>query len=136
MICWNFEDDCGDHVIAINTAEIALPGDEWDKRVYFHHTGYPGGASWTKCWELHEKDATMVMKKAVYNSMRGNLQRRYTMQRLHLFADDQVPEEMLANVTNQIRPLRQKPERLDQMDQKKIDEFPAIMDYPKDYIIR
>lgn len=53
-------DDCGDHVIVINTAEIALPGDEWKKRVYFHHTGYPGGATWTLAWELHEKDPTMV----------------------------------------------------------------------------
>lgn len=52
--------DCGDHVIVINTSEIALPGDEWVKRVYFHHTGYPGGASWTLAWELHKKDPKMV----------------------------------------------------------------------------
>lgn len=54
--------DCGDHVVVINTSEIALPGDEWTKRVYFHHTGYPGGASWTLAWELHKKDPTMVWR--------------------------------------------------------------------------
>ncbi|KAI8126710.1 Leukotriene A-4 hydrolase [Lucilia cuprina] len=102
--------DCGDHVVVINTKEIALPGDEWVKRVYFHHTGYPGGASWTLAWQLHDKDPTMVMHKAVYNSMKGNLQRRHTMQRLHLFADDNVPEEILANVTNQIRTPREVPQ--------------------------
>ena len=53
-------DDCGDHVVVINTREIALRGDEWKKRVYFHHTGYPGGASWTLAWEVHQKDPTMV----------------------------------------------------------------------------
>lgn len=53
-------DDCGDHVVVINTADVALPGDEWKKRVYFHHTGYPGGASWTLAWQLHEKDPKMV----------------------------------------------------------------------------
>lgn len=53
-------DDCGDHVVVINTADIALPGDEWTKRVYFHHTGYPGGATWTLAWELHEKDKKQV----------------------------------------------------------------------------
>lgn len=52
--------DCGDHVVVINTADVALPGDEWKKRVYFHHTGYPGGASWTLAWQLHEKDPKMV----------------------------------------------------------------------------
>ncbi|XP_046803782.1 39S ribosomal protein L13, mitochondrial-like [Lucilia cuprina] len=131
-----FADDCGDHVVVINTKEIALPGDEWVKRVYFHHTGYPGGASWTLAWQLHDKDPTMVMHKAVYNSMKGNLQRRHTMQRLHLFADDNVPEEILANVTNQIRTPREVPQRLDHIDKETLENFPSIMDYPKDYILR
>lgn len=133
---WPFADDCGDHVVVINTKEIALPGDEWVKRVYFHHTGYPGGASWTLAWQLHEKDPKMVMHKAVYNSMKGNLQRRYTMQRLHLFADDQVPEDILANVTSQIRAPREVPQRLDMIDKETLENFPSIMDYPKDYILR
>lgn len=37
-----------------------MKADEWYYRVYFHHTGYPGGATWTKAWELHKKDPTMV----------------------------------------------------------------------------
>lgn len=37
-----------------------MRGDEWYYRVYFNHTGYPGGATWTKAWELHKKDPTMV----------------------------------------------------------------------------
>lgn len=37
-----------------------MRGDEWQRRVYFHHTGYAGGASWTKAWELHKKDPQMV----------------------------------------------------------------------------
>jgi ribosomal protein L13 len=53
-------DDSGDHVVVINSNEIALRGDEWVKRVYFHHNTYPKGASWTKAWELHKKDPTMV----------------------------------------------------------------------------
>lgn len=150
-------DDCGDHVVAINTKEIALPGNEWQKRAYFHHTGYPGGATWTLAWELHEKDPTMVkilfcweknenfkgycgifqiVKKAVYNAMRGNLQRRYTMQRLHLFPDDKIPEDILANVSNQIPSLRKVPERLDKMDPETIKTFPKIMEYPEDYILK
>lgn len=59
-------DDCGDNVIVINSSEIALPGQEWEKRVYFHHTGYPGGASWTKAWELHKKDPNLVSKESRY----------------------------------------------------------------------
>ncbi|CAH1967522.1 unnamed protein product [Acanthoscelides obtectus] len=128
--------DCGDHVIVINSADIALPGDEWKKRVYFHHTGYPGGATWTLAWNLHEKDPTMIIKKAVYNSMDGNLQRRYTMQRLHIFPDENVPKELLGNVSNEIRQLRPMPKRLDDYPEKDVKEFPKVIDYPKDYVLR
>lgn len=60
-------DDCGDQLVIINSKEIALRGDEWKKRAYFHHTGYPGGASWTLAWELHQKDPTMVEKYLHFN---------------------------------------------------------------------
>lgn len=64
-----FPDDCGDHIVVINSREIALRGDEWKKRVYFHHTGYPRGASWTLAWELHKKDPTMVRLSSPYPEM-------------------------------------------------------------------
>lgn len=44
----------------MNSKKISFPGEEWRRRVYFHHTGYSRGASWTPAWELHEKDPTMV----------------------------------------------------------------------------
>ncbi|XP_076675475.1 mitochondrial ribosomal protein L13 [Andrena cerasifolii] len=128
--------DCGDHVIIINSKDIAMRGDEWQKRVYFHHTGYHGGATWTLAWELHTKDPTMIMKKAVYSSMHGNLQRRYTMQRLHIFSDDKVPKDMLENVTNQIRQLKPVPVRLDHIPLEERENFPRLIKYPTDYELK
>ncbi|KAK5649071.1 hypothetical protein RI129_003963 [Pyrocoelia pectoralis] len=113
--------DCGDHVIVINSLDIALPGDEWKKRVYFHHTGYPGGATWTLAWDLHKKDPTL---------------RRYTMERLHIFPDLNVPQSLMKNVSNQIRQIRPVPKRLDAYSEKEVKEFPKIIDLPKDYILR
>lgn len=76
------------------------------------------------------------MKKAIYNSMDGNLQRRYTMKRLHIYPDANVPKEILANVSNQIRQLRPVPKRLDEYKDKEIEEYPKLIDYPKDYVLR
>lgn len=141
----------------INTADIAWPGDEWEKRVYFHHTGYAGGATWTLAHELHAKNKTMVsidwrnrvvslilnrfnsyfiqiIEKAVYNAMVGNLQRRTLMQRLHLY-EGEAPTEIMENVTNQLRQIRPVPKRLDDIDEEKVKNYPKIMEYPKDYII-
>lgn len=76
------------------------------------------------------------MHKAVYRSMKGNLQRRYTMQRLHLFSDANVPDELLSNVTNQLKQDRQVPKRLDHIDEETIKNFPKIMEYPQNYILK
>uniref|UniRef100_A0A0A9WGX2 39S ribosomal protein L13, mitochondrial n=2 Tax=Lygus hesperus TaxID=30085 RepID=A0A0A9WGX2_LYGHE len=128
--------DCGDMVVVTNTQDIALPGDEWKKRVYFHHTGYPGGASWTLAWELHEKDPTMIVKKAVYTSMDGNLQRRYTMERLLLFPDDKVPDEIMENITNQIRAPRPIPKMMTEYPEDLVKSFPRVSQFPKDYVLK
>lgn len=76
------------------------------------------------------------MQKAVYNAMKGNLQRRYTMKRLHLFADENVTKGVLANITSQIRQTRTIPQRLDHIDEETIKNFPKVMDYPNNYVLR
>ncbi|XP_063986874.1 large ribosomal subunit protein uL13m [Diachasmimorpha longicaudata] len=128
--------NCGDHVVVINSRDIALRGDEWSKRVYFHHNTYHSGDTWTLAWELHKKNKTMIMQKAVYHAMRGNLQRRHTMQRLHIYEDENVPEEILQNVSSQIRQLRSQPVRLDHISPEEIENFPRVMKYPENYILR
>ena len=35
--------DCGDYVIVINADKIVYSGDQENKKVYYHHTMYPGG---------------------------------------------------------------------------------------------
>lgn len=73
---------------------------------------------------------------AVYGAMKGNLQRRYTMCRLHLIPDHNIPEEKLANISNQLKQARPVPKRIDQYDEETIKQFPKIMDYPKNYVIK
>lgn len=68
--------------------------------------------------------------------MDGSLQRRYTMQRLHIFPDKEVPEHLLKNVSSHIRQIRPVPKRLDHYDPEEVKQFPKIMDYPKDYVLR
>ncbi|KAL6438941.1 hypothetical protein ACFW04_003765 [Cataglyphis niger] len=128
--------DCGDHVVVINSKEIALCGDEWRKRVYFHHTTYHGGATWTLAWELHNKDPTLIVEKAVYRELPKNLQRRHTMQRLHIFPDNKIPKDILKNISNQLKQLRPVPVRLDRIPQEEINNIPQLLKYPNNYILK
>jgi len=127
--------DCGDHVVVINTRDIALPNDEWMRRVYFHHTGYPGGASWTLAWELHSKKPTLVMEKAVYRAVGNSLLRHPAMARLHCYPDAEVPPDILTNVNAQMKQLRPVPKRLTEYSKEDVAEFPKVFDWPRDYVL-
>ena len=35
--------DCGDNIIVLNAEKIAVTGDKLRDKMYYHHTGYPGG---------------------------------------------------------------------------------------------
>lgn len=73
------------------------------------------------------------MEKAVYRSMKGNLKRRYTMQRLLLYPDEEIPEDIRENITSQIKQLRQVPKPLAEEEFK---NFPRVVKLPDDYVPR
>jgi large subunit ribosomal protein L13 len=67
--------------------------------------------------------------------MKGNLFRRVVMERLHIYPDSNVPEEIMENITNQIQPLRPIPKTLDSYSNEEIEKYPKIIDYPQDYLL-
>ena len=46
--------DCGDNVIIINAEKIALTGKKRSDKIYYHHTGYPGGIKSTTPAKIFE----------------------------------------------------------------------------------
>lgn len=68
--------------------------------------------------------------------MKGTLQRRHTMQRLFIYPDQHIPENILENVTSQIRQHRQVPTRLDHIPEEEVEQFPKVMEYPEDYVLK
>lgn len=76
------------------------------------------------------------MQLAVYSSLAKNLLRRPHMQRLHIYPTSVIPDDVKANITGQIRPLKAVPKRLTEYTKEEIDAFPKVYDYPKDYILK
>jgi len=122
-------------VVVINTKEIAMEGDLWRTFKHFHHTGYPGGFSETRAYKVHDVDPTRILYKAVYNSMKGTLLRRPRMAKLHLYPDENVPEDILRNISGEIQQVMPVPIRLDEYSQEERNKFPRLFDWPEDYII-
>ncbi|XP_067124535.1 large ribosomal subunit protein uL13m isoform X2 [Centruroides vittatus] len=128
--------DVGDHVVVINTKDIAMPDLEWKYRMYYHHTRYAGGASWTSAWELHQKDQTKVLWKAVYKACGRSLLRHNRMERLHLFPDDKIPENILNNISDHIRQLKIVPKKLEEYSEEELKNFPKVFEWPEDFVIK
>ena len=65
--------DCGDNVIVVNAKKVRLTGSKEKKKIYYKHTGYPGGLKETTFTEIiNGKNPTNVIKKAVERMMSAN----------------------------------------------------------------
>lgn len=57
--------DTGDHVIIVNADKVVLTGKKLDQKVYYHHSGYPGGLRETVYRSLMEKKPEFAVKRAI-----------------------------------------------------------------------
>jgi len=64
--------DCGDNVIVINAEKIVLTGQKWNQKQYVRHTGYPGGQKSLSADQVHKKNNTKLIEKAVKGMLPKN----------------------------------------------------------------
>ncbi|KAI1277761.1 39S ribosomal protein L13, mitochondrial [Halotydeus destructor] len=135
--------DLGDHVVAINTKELAMPEGEWRWRMYYHHSRYAKGTTWAPAFDLHMKDPTMVLYKACYkncgevqNTLQKSRIRRQAMTRLHLYPDEVVPKHIMENIVDQIQNHRPVHKALHEISDEEKFKFPKVVDYPDDFVIK
>lgn len=57
--------DTGDHVIVINASKVILTGKKLDQKIYYRHSGYPGGLKETPYRKLMQQKPEFAVKKAV-----------------------------------------------------------------------
>ena len=86
--------DCGDNIIVINADKVVFTGKKLEDKVYYWHTGHPGGIKSRTAKQLFEgKFPTRVLEKAVLRMMPGGPLSRAQMKNLHLYTDDTHPHE-------------------------------------------
>ena len=83
--------DTGDHVVIINAAKVALSGRKAQDKKYFHHTLYPGGATWTSIVELMAKHPERVVERAIRGMVPRTKLGRAMMSKLKVYAGAEHP---------------------------------------------
>ena len=86
--------DCGDHVIVINADKVKFTGNKLQDKIYYKHTGYPGGIKeMTADKVLDGRFPERVLEKAVERMIpRGPLGRAADAA-LHLYAGTEHPHD-------------------------------------------
>ncbi len=86
--------DCGDHVVVINAKKIKLTGNKSKKKVYYKHTGYPGGLKETYFeYIINGKTPEIIVRKAVERMMSSNALSKKQLSNLKIFADNKHNHE-------------------------------------------
>lgn len=83
--------DNGDFVVAINAAKFKVTGKKMSDKIYYSHSGFPGGFREVTLAQLVEKDARKVIEKAVKGMLPKDKFQQTRMRRLKLFLDDKHP---------------------------------------------
>jgi large subunit ribosomal protein L13 len=78
--------DCGDFVIVINTDQLVVTGQKTTDKVYYHHTGFPGGLKERTLVEQQNINSTKIVEKAVRGMLPVNKLRNARLMRLKVYA--------------------------------------------------
>lgn len=81
----------GDYVVVINSDRVIVTGQKFDKKVYYRHSGYPGGIRQRTFAEQMEIDSRRVIEKAVKGMLPHNVRGRTLFKRLKVYSDEKHP---------------------------------------------
>lgn len=76
----------GDYVVVINASEVAVTGLKRDKKIYYSHSGIPGGFRARPFAEVLEKNPAEVIELAVKGMLPKNKLQAIRLKRLKVFA--------------------------------------------------
>jgi large subunit ribosomal protein L13 len=85
--------DTGDFVIVVNAGKVTLTGKKLKDKVYYHHTGYPGGIKQTNAEKLLAKKPTEMIRMAVRGMLPKNSLGRQMLRKLKVYAGPNHPHE-------------------------------------------
>jgi len=85
--------DTGDFVVVVNAGKVTLTGKKMKDKVYYHHTGYPGGIKETNAEKLLARKPTEMIRMAVKGMLPKTSLGRQMLRKLKIYAGPNHPHE-------------------------------------------
>ena len=86
--------DHGDFVIVKNVEKIKFTGNKFKNKIYYRHTGYPGGIKETTPEKLSAKKPEEILKLAVKRMLPSGPLGKKQMSKLKIYKGDKHPHEV------------------------------------------
>lgn len=83
--------DCGDHVVVVNAAHVAVTGKKESEKRYTRYSGYPGGLKAKALWQLRKEKPTEIVRHAVWGMLPKNKLRDRLITRLWVYPEGDHP---------------------------------------------
>ena len=85
--------DCGDFVIVINAEKVRVTGDKLDQKMYYRHSGYPGGLKTISLRDQMKQHPDRVIRLAVRGMLPKNRLGRQMIKKLKVYREPDHPHE-------------------------------------------
>ncbi len=89
--CYTPSVDTGDFVIVVNAGKLLLTGNKLADKMYYSHSGYPGGIKSINAANLLEKNAAELLKKAVKGMLPKNKLANQMLKKLKIYVGTDHP---------------------------------------------
>lgn len=90
---FSYHADTGDFIVVVNAEKIALTGQKWDKKIYYHHSGYVGGLKQITADKLRIKRPEDLIRFAVRGMLPKNILGRRQLKKLKVYAGPDHPHQ-------------------------------------------
>jgi len=83
--------DTGDFIVVVNAEKVTLTGKKLKDKIYYHHTGYPGGIKAVSAEKLLAKKPAEMIRMAVKGMLPKNSLGRQMLRKLKVYAGPNHP---------------------------------------------
>lgn len=83
--------DCGDYVIVVNASKVNLTGNKLDKKIYYNHSGYPGGLRERTARTMIENYPEEMIERAVKGMLPKGRLGRQMYKKLFVYTGSEHP---------------------------------------------
>lgn len=83
--------DTGDYVVVINAEQIQVTGKKWTDKIYYRHTGHPGGLKAVPFWERQAHNPERIVEDAVAGMLPKNKLGRQLLKKLKVYRGSDHP---------------------------------------------